>query len=668
MREKAALILALFLLASFPAEASEGRHAEWVSDPELPNVQWNASVDIGYISTTPLVKEGLVIVKGGGDSMTGEGAGLVAFRADTGIEVWRTIHSASDMGFETAPLLYVSSSIDSGNCTPPVDLVVTGWTSGHLTAYDFKTGIELWNQSTEAPMWGISGGGFSLSGGKIVWPTETGVVEVCGANGTKLQQYHDSNLRTYRANLGIWFDWESDENGSITTSMGWLQGTETAHLLRYGDDSLLIEDIDIVTLANLTGTWRIRSTPISVMGQGVLVHLHSDSETRLVRVNWNETGLPVLLDSIPMGPGTATTPAGLGYISAIAGMNDAIHYGIINETLFEAIRWNATNVVGEIGFIQWGEVSAICLPQNTADGSWYIAIDANHSVEWIPDVASYVTSGCGSDGLVHAVANDASWLEVRYDPIDWNLIHNMADQTLETEAEQEPQESNNSDETVSSSDSEKSTPGIIWLPFIGAGIFAIVAQICQGEDIRRQVRVGALIMVMLGLIMAAAVYNQQIANEPETDSSQRLRAAILVPEVDDTLAENEVLVAFHFPESYAPDGCTIGEVFSLENNQSWSIDSNSVHSDCIVVAAIQIESGDTVEMVTMTALDQYQYTYEIEQQILGLFLQDIGDATGGADGRWWSYDLNGGYGTIGMTDQVIQPGDNIDWHFDQGQF
>ena len=102
---RAILILALFLLAAFPAEASEGRHAEWVTDPVLPDVQWNASVDIGYISTAPLVKDGLVIVKGGGDPMTGEGAGLVAYRADTGIEVWRSLHTASDRGFETAPLI-----------------------------------------------------------------------------------------------------------------------------------------------------------------------------------------------------------------------------------------------------------------------------------------------------------------------------------------------------------------------------------------------------------------------------------------------------------------------------------------------------------------------------------------------------------------------------------
>ena len=664
---RAILILALFLLAAFPAEASEGRHAEWVTDPVLPDVQWNASVDIGYISTTPLVKDGLVIVKGGGDPMTGEGAGLVAYRADTGAEVWRSLHTASDRGFETAPLIHISEQDQSSNsCAAERDMVVTGWTSGYLTAHDFVTGQELWNQSTAAPNWGITGGGFSLLTGEIIWPTETGVIQVCTANGTILNQHHDPVLRTYRANLGIWVDMETDANNTITTSVGWLQGTESGHLLRYDDNSSLIEDIDITELANLSGTWRIRSTPIFLIEYGVLMHLHTDGASNLVRMGWNESGNITLYDSISLGPGTATTPPGLNMLTVIAGVEDAVHFGVANGSMFEAILWNATDVVGEIQWLQWGEATAVCLPQNTADGSWYIAIDANHSVEWVPDQAGYVTAGCGSDGLVHAVANDASWLEVRYDPLDWNSIHSHSDNTLGTT--EEPVTTEPPEVESENTSEETGIPGIIWLPFIGAGIFAIVAQFAVSSDIRRQVRIGALLMVMLGLVMVATIYNAQIVSEPESDSSQRTRVSSLVPALSDGLAENEVLVAFHFPESYAPDGCTGGEIFSLETSQTWVVTPAPEGSDCIVVAAIEIESGDTVEVVTMTTLENYQYNHEIEQQILGPFLQDIGDATGGADGRWWSYDLNGGYGTTGMSDQVIQPGDHIDWHFDIGQF
>ena len=663
---RALLILALFLLSSYPGQASEGRHAEWVTDPVLPDVQWNASVDIGYISTAPLVKDGLVVVKGGGDASTGEGAGLVAYRADTGVEVWRSLHTASDRGFETAPLIHISHQQSTGqNCLPSSDLIVTGWTSGYLTAHDFATGVELWNQSTDAPNWGITGGGFSRSDGQIVWPTETGTIQVCSSNGTTLHQYHDSDLRTYRANLGILFDWESDENGTITTSMEWLQGTESAHLLRYDSESSLIEDIDLVALANLSGNWRIRSTPIAVIGQGVLIHLHADGESRLLRLSWNETGAPMLLDSIPLGPGTATTPAGLGYLSAVAGSDDVVHYGILNGTMYEAIRWNASDVVGEIGWIQWGEVDAICLPQNAAEGSWYIAVDANHSIEWVPDHAGYLTAGCGSDGQVHAAGNDVSWLEVRYDPVDWNSIHDQADQTLGTSDEPTPDEPTEDEGNLPT---EFSASGIIWLPFIGAGIFFVVAQFATSSDTRRMIQIGALVMVILGLVMAGTIYNTQIVHNPDADTSQRVRASTLVPALDEGLGENEVLIAFHFPESYAPNRCTESGIYFDKTGQSWQIQSPPEGSYCIVVSTVKLEAGKTVEMATLEALEEYQFTYEIEQQTLGAFLLDVEGAEGGADARWWSYDLNGGYGTIGMDDQLMEAGDHIDWHFDAGQF
>ena len=101
----------------------------------------------------------------------------------------------------------------------------------------------------------------------------------------------------------------------------------------------------------------------------------------------NGSGSSVLLDVISLGPGTATTPAGHWTHSfpVAAGSNDAIHYEIVNDTLTEQYRSNASQVVGEISAIQLGHVNAICFPQNRADGSWYIGYGANQSIEWIPD-------------------------------------------------------------------------------------------------------------------------------------------------------------------------------------------------------------------------------------------------------------------------------------------
>jgi len=652
---RALLVLTLFLFAALPVDASEGRN-DFSLESTFPDVQWNASVDIGYISTAPLVKNGLVIVKGGGDPMTGEGAGIVAYRADTGAEVWRTIHTASEMGFETAPLLHIPNSAHfQMGCSPSSDLVVTGWTSGQLSAYELATGNEVWNQSTSAPMWGITGGGLLNNQNEIVWPTETGVIKVCAANGTILNIHEDSTLRTYRANLGEW-----------GAQFGWLQGTESAQLLRYDWNLELIESIDLPTLANLSGTWKIRSTPIKIIPSSSLIHLQGEGQSKLIRMDLNESGSPVLLDVISLGPGTATTPAGAMMVSdwgdhlpIAADSNDAIHYEIVNGTLTEQYRLNATQVVGEISSIQLGQVNAICLPQNRADGSWYIGYGANQSIEWIPDQTGYVTAGCGSDGTVHAVANDASWLEVRYDPIHLNSIHSRADSALGISESTEP-------EIESTSETEENgIPGIAWLPFFGAVIFAIFAQFAVDLDTRRLIRIGAVIMVMLGLVMVGMIYNSEIVAPPEEDSSQRTRVSTLYSDIDEFRGDNEALVAFHFPASFAPDGCNSGTIV-LASGTTFGF--NNSFSDCILVTFVEINSESTVQSATEFSLSEHHLNHEIEQQILGLFLRDIEGATGGADGRWWSYDLNGGYGTIGMAEQALQPGDHVDWHFDVGQF
>jgi hypothetical protein len=337
--------------------------------------------------------------------------------------------------------------------------------------------------------------------------------------------------------------------------------------------------------------------------------------------------------------------------------------------MFESIRWNATQVVGEISSIQWGEVTAICLPQNAADGSWHIAIDVNHSIEWVPDQSGYLTAGCGSDGMVHAAANDASWLEVRYAPIDWNSIHSLTDSTLGTgDNELGTNDTTEPEIEPGPGQEENGIPGIVWLPFFGAIIFAIVAQFAVDLETRRLIRIGAVIMVMLGLVMAGMIYNTEIVAPPEEDSSQRTRVQTLAPEITQNLDENEALIAFHFPASFAPQGCSPGDIIHIEETISTIIENSSPASHCVIVSHIEIHSESTVQSITEFSLSEYQYDYEIEQQILGPFLRDIEDATGGADGRWWSYDLNGGYGTIGMAEQALQPGDHVDWHFDVGQF
>ena len=666
MRHFALLVLLLFLFANQPVEAQDSE-----TSLVLPEVQWNKDVDIGFISTAPLVTEGLVIVKGGGSNSDGIAPTMVAYRADNGSEVWRATHSVSTYNFEMSPMVQVPAGILP--CSPVNDLVVTGWTSGQLTAHDLATGAPIWNVSTPAPLWGITAQGLNIED-RIIWPTETGIIDVCAANGTLQHQHQNNSIRTYRANIGLWYSWNN-----FTMDYGYLQGTESGDILRYDVNLSLVGQLNVAEVSNFSGAWKIRTTPVMYQYTvspdypmiGLLTHIQGDGESRFVRIDWNESSSPSLIESHSLGAGSATTLAGGSSSTPIATSAGVVEFEMNNNGTFDAVvRWDAKDISGEIRPIQVGTEDGYCFPQNTAEGSWYIATDSGNTT-WTPQHSDWVTAGCGSDLYVLAAANDASWLEVRFDLEDFNTIRTNADKTLGIESEpivtDEP-EIEESDSESQPSTTTEGTYGIIFLPFIGAAFLAGFSFFAQQSDVRRQIQIGALLFVILGLLMAGSIYNANIVGEPVEDSSDRLRISTVIPDLESGLNSNEVLVTIHFPEPYAPEHCSQGEVRLYETGEAWLLSPAPQNSYCVLVAMIPVENGDTIEDVTRQSIDEFGLNYEVEQMTLGAFLQTIGSAEGGSENHWWTYDLNGGYGTIGMAEQVVEPGDEIGWFFEVSQY
>ncbi|MBD13666.1 MAG: hypothetical protein CMJ72_00710 [Planctomycetaceae bacterium] len=666
MRRFTLLVLLLFLLANQPVQADE-------SEPSLilPEVGWGKDVNIGYISTAPLVTHGLVIVKGGGSNSDGIDPTMIAYRADNGSEVWRTTHPISPYNFELSPLVHVPAG--TLPCSPAQDMIVTGWTSGQLTAHDLVTGAPLWNVSTSAPTWGITAQGLSIED-RIVWPTETGIIDVCAANGTIQNQYQNNSIRTYRANIGVWYSWHN-----FTMDYGYIQGTESGDILRYDLNLTLIDQLNVAEVSNFSGNWKIRTTPVMYQYAvspdyptiGLLTHIQGDGESRFVRIDWNESSEPVLLEYHSLGAGSATTLAGGSFSTPTATSTGVVEFEMNNNGTFDSIiRWDAADISGEIRPIQVGTEDGYCFPQNRAQGSWYIATDSGNTT-WTPQRPGWVTAGCGSDLYVLAVANDASWLEVRFDLEDFNTIRAHADETLGIESEpiviDEPETEEPETESQPSTTTEGNY-GIIFLPFMGATLLAGFSYFAQQSDLRRQIQIGALFFVILGLLMAGSIYNANIVGEPVEDSSDRLRISSVIPHLESGLNSTEVLVTIHFPESYAPDHCSEGEVRLYETGEAWLLSPAPENSYCVLVAMIPVDAGDTVEDVTRQSIDEFGLNYEVEQMTLGYFLQDIGSAEGGTENHWWTYDLNGGYGTIGMAEQVVEPGDEIGWFFEPSEY
>ncbi len=633
------IVLTLLLFAAIPIGSAED-HPEFDSNP-FPPVQWTLDLDAGYISTAPLVSDGLIIVKAGGDPARNLPAGLYAFRADTGDSVWFAPHNDSTSGYETSPLIVTNYNPNQDSehvCRSRDQLIITGWTSGQLTAHDFVTGDEIWSVQTESPQWGITGGGILHNNGTI-WATETGMVMICDRTGETLS-YLESNQTTYRASVG-----------STHSSNGFGLGTETGHLLvanlsQSNDLSTATYSMhDLTQIANLTGSWKIRSalTSPSNMDQIKLVHLNGVDDSRVLLLDMHPNGTIELLDTATIPTGTSTSPM------AITGTSDGVYQWGTNSShsLIMHHSWSAQNVIGEITHFEYHNESWACLPQNHAQGTWLL-VNPNSSVEWVPQVPQYVTAGCGSDGMVIAAANDASWLEVRYAVSDLATIEELANQYSNSISQDPPPE-----------DKSGEIPGVIWVPLCGSILVLCIAFVTPNHDLRRQIIITGLLLMIVALMIIAPILTKSLAGDPPEDSSHRTKASQYADWNQD---EGMVSIAFHFPDDVPQSICDNG----LTHYQGTQVTEYIISETgpCILVVSVDSSEVSTVADATIDALEILHIEYQTEAQILGLFIHSIGDVEGGDGDNWWTYDLNGGYGTVGASDQSVDSDDQIDWHFD----
>jgi hypothetical protein len=645
-----ALVLSLLILSAIPSVSSEGES----DDTVFPPVQWTYDLNAGYISTAPLVSSGLVIVKSGGDLARGIPAGLHALRADNGDPVWFAPHNASTSGYETAPLLVTNESgtaNTSSNCHSNRELVITGWTSGQLTAYDLQNGTEVWSVETEAPQWGITGGGSHHSNG-IIWATETGMVMVCENDG-RLQSQFESDYTSYRATTTLF-------EGGVAL------GTETGHLIlaNFSADMNLsntsYSSLDLLQMANLSGSWKIRSTPtLDESKNAMMIHLQGDGESYalLLEIDSNRNITLVEQRTFPSGTGTGPSSA------SILGTSEGIHIWGLNSTnnQVEIYSLIAQNVIGEITIVNSNNLELVCVPQNVATGSWLLFDLESNSIlyEWVPQVTQYVTAGCGGDDFVLAAANDASWVEIRYFDTDFSHIQGLSESISGNASTNSP--SPDSPSPSSENGDEGGLPGIIWIPFCGTALVFLIAFAAQEEDLQRQISIVGLFLLVLSLIIVAPILTDYLQSDPVEDSSGRARASSIADWKENS--PDSVSVAFHLPLDVSGTACYDG----LIHYHDTSIDEYFISENmetCIVVISVDYEDGMAISDATIEAISIAEIEYQMESQALGLFIHSVGDADGGNNDRWWTYDLNGGYGLVGASDQPVKLGDEVDWHFD----
>ncbi len=188
----------------------------------------------------------------------------------------------------------------------------------------------------------------------------------------------------------------------------------------------------------------------------------------------------------------------------------------------------------------------------------------------------------------------------------------------------------------------------------------LCALAAQEEDLRRQISIVGLISLVVSLLLIAPIMTEYLQSDPVEDSSGRTRASNYADWKQNS--PNSVSVSLHFPLDVSGTACYDG----LIHHHGSSVDEYLISSEeiCIVTISIDYIEDMTASDATISALEFVDISFDYEQQALGLFIRSIGSADGGDDDRWWTYDLNGGYGLVGISDQPVEPSDELDWYFD----
>ncbi|MFA5051503.1 MAG: DUF4430 domain-containing protein [Patescibacteria group bacterium] len=157
--------------------------------------------------------------------------------------------------------------------------------------------------------------------------------------------------------------------------------------------------------------------------------------------------------------------------------------------------------------------------------------------------------------------------------------------------------------------------------------------------------ISATLSVAVVLVTALAIssYNTDVVIADQTTHMQKVQVAV-GPQV--------------------PSGKVAGvEVVRAKVIIQRSITGNTVSVD------MNLEAGSTVFDALQDAVVAYGLPLDTKDYgDLGVLVNSIGDLVGGQDGKYWSYYVNGEPATIAVNQQVVQPGDTIEFKFAESLF
>lgn len=629
MKKKSAALVALIVLSII--QTLPIAHADSSNYPitETPALTWAKDLDSGYISTTPLLAGGLVIVK--------TPAGLFAFMQSDGTEIWN-YSFVSEIQFEMSSLLLHTASKSNDVFTSP-DLVITGWSSGEITAHRLIDGRLHWSVNTTAPAYGIQGELTEVpANNEILVPIETGIISLNPNNGNEnWKMTFSDNARGYRHSATFWY--ENQDTWYVT-------GNENGHLTMW--NSTNPEQATTIDFEITNG--KIRSSMLVLNPRELLIPIQSNNGS--VLIHWKDDvredhhvmigsfGIMTMADNNVIVPTSHNT--------TWWEFNNSLQYRV------QLTNQPVTGKVESLGFEMFAlpinteqgkiEVYRLNISSSTTDLAWV----------WTPSVSNYMISGLGHDKQYNALAisNDAGRMEIAIN--SWLHANNEYKLWADRLAEWQSQSSGNPiNFEYENLDSQKNSAPML----IGLGLaLAIFSGLLVRIDRRPQIPFAfAATLILIGIILLIPEM-QGVVDETLREETDR-KENLLWPDSWNGLQ----VIGFEFGDPYLPG--QYANNITLVDYDGTIIASYPAEDKTPTVWVGGLSGAQNGYELTSVGCEVADLEFEYHEESIGGYVDSIGYAVDGVDDQWLLYWVDGVHANLAIDAKSIDEDAVLIWYY-----
>jgi hypothetical protein len=108
-------------------------------------------------------------------------------------------------------------------------------------------------------------------------------------------------------------------------------------------------------------------------------------------------------------------------------------------------------------------------------------------------------------------------------------------------------------------------------------------------------------------------------------------------------------------------------IWTPDREGGWEMRTEDSGGEDTVYVVFELKATDVLDALD-SAGEAGNFEVDSHRESMGAFVDSIDGVINGEDGHWWSYYLNGEYGTVAADNAALEDGDKVRWVYMSNPF